>query len=145
MLFKEIDRLFSQSSNEFQLITRVDVQVLHVLLCLTPVVTKPEFLRREKHLRLAPGKLGFGDLDQLLRRVRDELVLQFRKQCIPPDRVSKNGVFVVILHAGNRFSKVLGVGLKRFIGGCIGLRAPPGERRVVSRVITVPRGQRSAK
>ena len=82
-------------ADQRRLLARLDVRLLDRFKRLLPVVAVTHFARRLLHLGFAPGQFLVRDLDQLLGRVRDHLVLQFLQQSFPADRIADDRRFII--------------------------------------------------
>jgi hypothetical protein len=72
-LLDVVFRLAREIPHQIGLLARLDVQRLDLFERGLPIVAKAHVTRRLQHRAVAPGELAFGDRQQLLRRVRDEL------------------------------------------------------------------------
>ena len=128
--------------DQLRLLPRSDVEILHVLLSAPPIVSEAELPRGLRHLLVAPGELAIGDLDELLRRIGDHLVLELRKERLSPDRITDDRVSVLRLAS----EMVLEIGLVASELGVqlfVGFLHPPTEERIVAVVELVPSTKRA--
>ena len=135
VVFQVGDGFIRQFDHQPGLLARRRVARLDDLQRLAPVGLA-HFPRGSFHFALAPGQLAFGQFDQLLGRVGNQLVAQVGHQGVPADRVADDGFRVV--GAGQRVAQQLGVRLHLLVQRLVGLPGPPAELRVVAGVEAVP-------
>ncbi len=115
---------------------------LDLLERLLPVVAEAHLARGLLELDFAPGKLLFGDGDELLGRVGNELVVQVLNDRLPADRVAHDRLVFALLDSDDFLAKELDVFLERSVDLLVGRLAPPGKERVVPIVELEPLRER---
>ncbi len=95
-----IGRFLSQVADQSRLLAWLDVQRLDFLDGFLPIVAKTHGARGLLHLGLAPGILFLGQVDDLLRGVRDQLAGQLSNECLAADGPAVDAAVVRRLRRG---------------------------------------------
>ena len=100
--------------------------------------SKPSLREDFEHFAAAPGELFFGDFDEFVGGVGDDLEAEFVAEGGVADGVSEDGVEIGLGDAGEFFAEVSGVGVDGFVEFGEGLGGPAGEVGVVAVIESVP-------